>query len=155
MELKYTFLQALASTTKDPKVLRDQIVAILLAGRDTTAAALSWTMYELARHPAVFQKLRAEIIDTIGLENPPTYRNLKDMKYLQVSPSDFRSVCVELRRFIAIMQWNSKSRGETDLSDRARSMKLCGSIHPYRSIFALRYAILLYPGAGEFPASSQ
>lgn len=82
MESKYTFLQALESTTKDPKVLRDQIVAILLACRDTTAAALLCTTYKLARHPAVFQNLRAEVIDTIGLENPPTYRNLKDMKYL-------------------------------------------------------------------------
>jgi cytochrome P450 len=50
------------------KVLHDQIIAVLLGGRDITAAALSWTMYELARHPEVFRKLRAEIIDTIGPE---------------------------------------------------------------------------------------
>lgn len=74
---------SLASLTKERKVLRDQIVAILLAGRDTTAAALSWTIHELAQHPEVLQKLRAETIATVGLEAPPTYRNLKDMKYLQ------------------------------------------------------------------------
>lgn len=33
----YTFLHALASFTRDRKVLRDQLVAVLLAGRDTTA----------------------------------------------------------------------------------------------------------------------
>lgn len=31
--------------------LRDQLVTLLLAGHETTAAALSWTLHELARHP--------------------------------------------------------------------------------------------------------
>ena len=33
--------------------VRDQLMAILIAGRDTTAATLSWTLYELAAAPAV------------------------------------------------------------------------------------------------------
>jgi cytochrome P450 len=106
---KYTFLHALASTMQDPKVLRDQIVAILLAGRDTTAAGFSWTIYELARHPEAFRKLRAEIIDTVGLDYPPTYRNLKDMKYLRVSPRDFLGVYVQSCRLNGLRH-NSKSR---------------------------------------------
>jgi cytochrome P450 len=31
--------------------LRDQLITLLLAGHETTAAALSWTLHELARHP--------------------------------------------------------------------------------------------------------
>lgn len=31
--------------------LRDQLVTLLLAGHETTAAALAWTLHELARHP--------------------------------------------------------------------------------------------------------
>lgn len=84
-ESGYTFLHALASFTRDRKILRDQLVAVLLAGRDTTASTLSWTFYELARHPEVLAKLRKEIIETVGLERPPTYSDLKNMKYLQVS----------------------------------------------------------------------
>jgi cytochrome P450 len=85
----YTFLHALASFTRDRKVLRDQLVAVLLAGRDTTASTLSWTFYELARHPQVVKKLREEIIKHVGLERPPTYSDLKNMKYLQVCPSPY------------------------------------------------------------------
>jgi cytochrome P450 len=91
----YTFLHALASFTRDRKVLRDQLVAVLLAGRDTTASTLSWTFYELARHPRVVKKLRDEIIEHVGLERPPTYSDLKNMKYLQVYPFPypFLSIC--------------------------------------------------------------
>lgn len=85
MESKPTFLHALANLTQDRKVLRDQILTILVAGRDTTASALSWVFYELARHPEITRKLRAEIVDTIGLNTAPTYEDLKRMKYLQVS----------------------------------------------------------------------
>lgn len=89
----YSFLHALAGFTRDRKVLRDQIVAVLLAGRDTTASTLSWTFYELAKHPDVFQNLRKEIIDTVGLERSPTYNDLKGMKYLQVCLSSFSIPC--------------------------------------------------------------
>ena len=79
----YNFLHALAGFTRDPKVLRDQIVAILLAGRDTTASTLSWTIYELSRHPHAVAKLREEILTTIGRDRMPTYEHLKNMPYLR------------------------------------------------------------------------
>lgn len=79
----YTFLHAIAGYTRDRQVLRDQIINILLAGRDTTACTLTWAIYHLSLDPTVTAKLRQEIIDTVGLQSPPTYQNLKDMKYLQ------------------------------------------------------------------------
>lgn len=82
-DMSYTFLHELALYTRDPKVLRDQLVAVLLAGRDTTASSLSWTIYELGRHPDVVARLRAEILATIGEHRTPTYADLKGMKYLQ------------------------------------------------------------------------
>jgi cytochrome P450 len=82
-DMSYTFLHELASYTRDPKVLRDQLVAVLLAGRDTTASSLSWTIYELGRHPEVVARLRAEILSTVGPHRTPTYADLKGMKYLQ------------------------------------------------------------------------
>jgi cytochrome P450 len=40
----YTFLKALLQETSNTKILRDQCLNILLAGRDTTACLLSWTL---------------------------------------------------------------------------------------------------------------
>lgn len=41
---KYAFIQDLYNTLKDPILVRDQLVHVLLAGRDTTACLLSWTL---------------------------------------------------------------------------------------------------------------
>ncbi|KAF3766296.1 cytochrome P450 [Cryphonectria parasitica EP155] len=77
-----TFLHQIMRYSRNPKVLRDQIMAILLAGRDTTAATLSWCVYELARYPAVYGRLRGEILSTVGESRAPTYADLKRMTYL-------------------------------------------------------------------------
>jgi len=79
----YTFLHAIASHTRDRHLLRDQLVSILLAGRDTTACTLSWVIYHLSIDSKVTAKLRQEIVDTVGLDRTPTYEDLKSMKYLQ------------------------------------------------------------------------
>jgi cytochrome P450 family 135 len=40
--------------------LRDELITLLLAGHETTATALSWTLERLVRHPAVVQRLSDE-----------------------------------------------------------------------------------------------
>jgi cytochrome P450 len=87
-----TFLHSIARHSRDPKVIRDQIMAVLLAGRDTTAATLSWCVYELARSPATVRRLRAEVLSVLGgggggrgglaRKRQPTYEDLKAMPYL-------------------------------------------------------------------------
>jgi len=82
-EKSFTFLHALASYTRDPKVIRDQLIAVLLAGCDTTAVTLSWCLYELSHYPSIYPRLRAEVLSIVGPEREPTYDDLKNMKYLQ------------------------------------------------------------------------
>jgi cytochrome P450 len=41
--------------------LRDQLLTLLLAGHETTATALAWTMDLLLRHPATLERLRSEV----------------------------------------------------------------------------------------------
>jgi len=81
----YTFLHAIAGYTRDKLVLRDQLVSTLLAGRDTTAATLSWLFYEISKQPHIVARLREEIKSNVGLDRAPTYSELKSMSYLQVT----------------------------------------------------------------------
>lgn len=43
--------------------LRDQLVTLLLAGHETTATALSWSLYELGRDPGLLARTRAAAHD--------------------------------------------------------------------------------------------
>ncbi|KAL2850214.1 cytochrome P450 [Aspergillus pseudoustus] len=63
---RYVLLDALAEHTSDPIELREQMLNVLLAGRDTTAAFLSYLVILLARHPRVYAKLRAEVLAKFG-----------------------------------------------------------------------------------------
>lgn len=79
-----SFLDALAATeTLERNAIRDQVMAVLLAGRDTTASALSFTFKELSAQPEIVRKLRREILENVGPNRPPTYEDLKGMPYLQ------------------------------------------------------------------------
>ena len=45
----------------DDAEIRDQLMTLLLAGHETTATGLAWTLDLLVRHPAVLERLVAEI----------------------------------------------------------------------------------------------
>ena len=52
-----------AGAGPDPETLGDQIATIIVAGHETTAAALFWALYLLARHPEVQGRVAAEIAE--------------------------------------------------------------------------------------------
>jgi cytochrome P450 len=80
-EERYIFLAELVKSTRDPKQLRDELLNILLAGRDTTAGLLSNTFHALVRQPRVWEKLKAEIGELKGTK--PDYETLRNLKYLK------------------------------------------------------------------------
>ncbi|OJJ76856.1 hypothetical protein ASPBRDRAFT_114633 [Aspergillus brasiliensis CBS 101740] len=84
---RYIFAEALAADTDDPRVIRDNMLNILLAGRDTTASLLSSSFFYLARHPNVWARLRQTIVDEFGDAHHPkgkiTHARLKDTPYLR------------------------------------------------------------------------
>ena len=66
------------------KYLRDIMINFIIAGRDTTAQSLSWSMYRLCIHSNIQLKIYNEIKEILINENQwPTFDDLKKMKYLE------------------------------------------------------------------------
>ena len=62
------------------ELARDEAMTMFLAGHDTTAAALTWTWYLLATHPAAAARLRDEL-DTVLGERDPTPEDCSSLAY--------------------------------------------------------------------------
>lgn len=60
--------------------IRDEVLIIFLAGHETTANALAWTWYLLARHPEVEARLHAEL-DRVLAGRPPTLDDVAALTY--------------------------------------------------------------------------
>uniref|UniRef100_A0A7S2VVL8 Cytochrome P450 n=1 Tax=Triparma pacifica TaxID=91992 RepID=A0A7S2VVL8_9STRA len=64
------------------KELRDIVMNFMIAGRDTTACALSWTFYELVKNPEVAEKVLAEIKENCGaLGEKADYESVGKLNY--------------------------------------------------------------------------
>ncbi|KAF2108102.1 cytochrome P450 [Lophiotrema nucula] len=77
-----TMLGALLAQGVPNKVLKDQLVAVAVGGRDSVAIAATWALYELVRHPDILHELRAEISTTVRSAKPPNPSQLGKMTLL-------------------------------------------------------------------------
>lgn len=62
--------------------LRDNLLTFLFAGHETTALALTYTWYLLARHPEKARRLRAELDGVLG-GHQPTVADLSELVYTE------------------------------------------------------------------------
>jgi cytochrome P450 len=62
------------------KQVRDECVTVMLAGHETTANALSFAVWELARNPEVQERLSAEARAVLG-ERPPVAEDYGKLSY--------------------------------------------------------------------------
>lgn len=70
--------------------LRDEAMTIFLAGHETTANALTWAGVLLSTHPAVWLKLREEVVRVLGTR-APTLADLPALPYaLQIFKETLR-----------------------------------------------------------------
>jgi cytochrome P450 len=60
--------------------LFDEVMTIFLAGYETTSTALTWLLVILKKHPAVLEKLQAEIDQVLG-SRPPTFEDILGLTY--------------------------------------------------------------------------
>ncbi|KAF2730157.1 cytochrome P450 [Polyplosphaeria fusca] len=81
---RYPFILDLYNDMKDAKLVRDQLMHVLIAGRDTTACLMSWTFYLLVRHPTVLKRLQKEIASVVsGNERNVTRAQIAQIPYLR------------------------------------------------------------------------
>jgi cytochrome P450 len=79
-------LLSLLLTTREDGVgltdeqVRDEAITLFLAGHETTANALTWTWYLLARNPNAAQALREEL-DAVLADRPPDVGDVASLPY--------------------------------------------------------------------------
>jgi len=78
---RYTFLSALTKEGLPPKKIRDHMLNILIAARDTSACLMSAAFFELARRQDIQAKLRAEVENQLE-GRLPGYDDIKELTYL-------------------------------------------------------------------------
>ncbi|GFS45828.1 cytochrome P450 superfamily protein [Actinidia rufa] len=61
--------------------LRDDLLSMLVAGHETTGSVLTWTTYRLSKDPSSLKKAQEEV-DIVLQGRPPTYEDIKDLKFL-------------------------------------------------------------------------
>ncbi|CAG8900248.1 unnamed protein product [Penicillium egyptiacum] len=80
---KHAFILELYKEMRDPVLVRDQLVHVLIAGRDTTACLMSWALFLLVRHPEALGKLRSEIQLVTGGSRELSRAKISKMTYLR------------------------------------------------------------------------
>ncbi len=81
-------LLAMLMSARDPETgegmsdvqLRDEVMTVFLAGHETTANTLGWTLYLLSLHPEAGRKVRDEVREVIG-ERAPKLEDLDKLVY--------------------------------------------------------------------------
>ncbi|XVF13916.1 hypothetical protein REPUB_Repub09cG0011000 [Reevesia pubescens] len=83
----------------DEEMIRDMVISFIMAGRDTTSAAMTWLFWLLSCHPAIEQELLKEIKNME--ERLLDYESLKGLKLLKAS------LCESMRLYPPVA-WDSK-----------------------------------------------
>lgn len=101
----------LTTLCTDRTVIKDEILNIMIAGRDTTATTLTFLVYFLGEHPEVFERLREEVLASVGPSAAPTYDDVRDMKYLRAVINEtlrlFPAVPFDIRETTQDTTWPS------------------------------------------------
>uniref|UniRef100_A0A0C9RT70 TSA: Wollemia nobilis Ref_Wollemi_Transcript_14092_1702 transcribed RNA sequence n=1 Tax=Wollemia nobilis TaxID=56998 RepID=A0A0C9RT70_9CONI len=93
--------------------LRDIVISFILAGRDTTSAALTWFFWLLSSHPQVEERINGEIARVFAARGEKEasgfcYEELKEMNYLHAA------ICESMRLYPPVPS-DTKEASEQDV----------------------------------------
>lgn len=83
----------------DDQMIRDMAISFIMAGRDTTSAAMTWLFWLLSHHPNIENQLVEEI--DLESEKKLNYQSLKELKFLKAC------LCETMRMYPPV-PWDSK-----------------------------------------------
>ncbi|HLL01387.1 MAG TPA: cytochrome P450 [Myxococcaceae bacterium] len=116
--------------------LRDEAVALFVAGYETTAAGMAWAFHFLTQQPAVAQRLQAEVDSVLG-SRAPTFADLQKLTYT-------RNMLQEALRLYSPSYWIPRTAAEEDELDGYR-------IPAGSQIALLTYVLHHHPDVWEDP----
>ena len=102
-------LTRLLSAGHGEEVVRDMVISFIMAGRDTTSAAMTWLFWLLSQHP----RIESAIVDHVSslYRTPLDFEALKDMNFL-------KACLLESMRLYPPVVWDSKhAAGDDTLPD--------------------------------------
>ncbi|XP_077430308.1 25-hydroxyvitamin D-1 alpha hydroxylase, mitochondrial isoform X2 [Vanacampus margaritifer] len=108
-EVKGHYLAYFLSQTDLPmKTIYSNITELLLAGVDTISCTMSWSLYELSRHPEVQASLRDEVLSVMEGRKVPQAADVARMRLL-------KAVVKEVLRLYPVIPANARVITERDI----------------------------------------
>lgn len=78
------FLTDMRGEDTSSKVLRDDLMTMLIAGHETTAAVLTWAIFELSQQPDLMARVQQEIDDVVGRDRDPTFEDIPKLQLVRM-----------------------------------------------------------------------
>jgi len=110
-------LTKLLEAGHDEIMVRDMVISFIMAGRDTTSAAMTWLLWLLSKNPSQEELIVKGVREVFGGKNNDDefelmrsfdYEGLKDMKYLKAC------LCESMRLYPPVA-WDSKHAANNDV----------------------------------------
>ena len=81
------FLVDMRGEEATSKQLRDDLMTMLIAGHETTAAVLTWALFELSQQPDLMAKVQKEIDEIVG-DRDPTFDDIPKLNLVRLCLSE-------------------------------------------------------------------
>lgn len=98
-------LSRLIASGQEEEVIRDMAISLIMAGRDTTSAAMVWLFWLISCHQDIEQKL---VKETGLVSEDIDYESLKELRLLKAC------ICESMRLYPPVA-WDSKHAAADDL----------------------------------------
>ncbi|KAK6924683.1 Cytochrome P450 [Dillenia turbinata] len=107
-DLESDMLSRLLLAGHDEEVIRDMMISFIMAGRDTTSAAMTWLFWLLSKYPNIQKELVDEVLSINNGERILGYDALKEMNYMKAC------LCESMRLYPPVA-WDSKHAEKDDV----------------------------------------